>query len=164
MNISGHIPPGSHDLIDTDGQEDYTEFMHKIAKEIVQRQLTVPAIIFLETIKPLSFLGNQLLIFANPVVSLVVRTGNYYKFVRMIEHRENVEKLTVAIEEENAREIQRKAKLKEEKKRRKKRSFFGWLTGKGTEKTDSESCIDSNSTDKEVDGGGQQRDHQNNGD
>lgn len=164
MNISGHMPPGSHDLIDTDGQEDYTEFMHSIAKEIVQRQLTVPAIIFLETIKPLSFLGNQLLIFANPVVSLVVSTGNYYKFVRMIEHRENVEKLTEAIEEENAREIQRRMKLKEEKKKRGKKSFFGWLRGKSKENTDSESCIDSNSIDKEVDGGGQQRDHQNNGD
>ncbi len=97
--------------------------MEKIAKEIVQRQLTVPAIIFLESIKPLTFLGNQLLIFANPVVSLVVQTGNYYKFVRMIEDRENVEKLTLAIEEENALDVQRRKGLKaarrEEKRSRK---------------------------------------------
>lgn len=100
--------------------------MKKIAKEIVQRQLTVPAIIFLETIKPLSFLGNQLLIFANPIVSLVVRTGNYYKFVRMIEDRENVEKLTVVIEEENALEIQRQQELKEirRKEKQNKKSFW----------------------------------------
>ena len=100
--------------------------MGMIAKEIVQRQLTVPAIIFLETIKPLSFLGNQVLIFANPIVSLVVRSGNYYKFVRMLEDRENVEKLTIAIEEENALEIQRKSELKEahRKEKQDRKSFW----------------------------------------
>lgn len=100
--------------------------MSKIAKEIVQRQLTVPAIIFLETIKPLSFLGNQLLIFANPVISLVVQTGNYYKFVRMIEDRENIEKLTVVIEEENALEVQRRSEMKEARRKEKqdRKSFW----------------------------------------
>ncbi|MCD4777234.1 MAG: hypothetical protein K8S15_14445 [Candidatus Aegiribacteria sp.] len=100
--------------------------MEKIAKEIVQRQLTVPAIIFLESVKPLSFLGNQLLIFANPVVSLVVRTGNYYKFVRMIEDRENVEKLTIAIEEENALEVRRRRELKETRQEEKKNKKSFW--------------------------------------
>jgi hypothetical protein len=100
--------------------------MSSIAKQIVSRQLTVPAIIFLETIKPLSFLGNQLLIFANPIVSLVVQTGNYYKFVRMIEDRDNVEKLMVAIEEENALEIQRKAKLKDTRRMEKKNRKSLW--------------------------------------
>lgn len=152
MNTSGHMPPGSHDIIDLEGNEDYTEFMESIAREIVQRQLTVPAIIFLETIKPLTFLGNQLLIFANPVVSLVVSTGNYYKFVRMIEDRENVEKLTVAIEEENAREIQRKKEMKEARRRKGGKSFLRWFR-RG-----------SDNQNKEVEGGGQQRDHQNNGD
>jgi len=118
--------PGSHDLIDINGDEDYSEFMQKIAREIVQRQLTVPAIIFLETIKPLSFLGNQLLIFANPIVSLIVRTGNYYKFVRMIENRENVEKLTVAIEEENALEVRRNRELKEVRRKEKKNRKSFW--------------------------------------
>lgn len=126
MNTSEHIPQNNQDIIYSDGEEDFSEFMETIAKEIVQRQLTVPAIIFLETIKPLSFLGNQLLIFANPVVSLVVRTGNYYKFVRMIEDRENVEKLTVAIEEENALEVQRKDEMKKarRKERKNRKSFW----------------------------------------
>ncbi|MCK4806609.1 MAG: hypothetical protein KAT09_03135 [Candidatus Aegiribacteria sp.] len=126
MSLSENIHPGSHDLIDIDGEEDYSEFMSKIAKEIVQRQLTVPAIIFLESIKPLSFLGNQILIFANPVVSLVVQSGNYYKFVRMLEDRENIEKLTVAIEEENALEVQRRSELKESHRKEKqdRKSFW----------------------------------------
>ncbi len=100
--------------------------MGKIAKEIVQRQLTVPAIIFLETIKPLSFLGNQVLIFANPIVSLVVQSGNYYKFVRMLEDRDNIEKLTIAVEEENALEVQRRSEMKEARRKEKndRKSFW----------------------------------------
>jgi len=126
LNLSGHTPPGSQDLVDIDGEEDFSEFMSKIAKEIVQRQLTVPAIIFLETIKPLSFLGNQALIFANPVVSLVVQSGNYYKFVRMLEDRDNIEKLTVVIEEENALEAQHRSELKEAHRMEKKDRKSFW--------------------------------------
>ncbi len=126
MNTSGHIPPGSHDLIDLEGTEDYSELMENIAKGIVQRQLTVPAIIFLESIKPLSFLGNQMLIFANPVISLVVQSGNYYKFIRMIENRENIEKLTIMIEEENARDIQSRRDLKETRRKEKRRRKTFW--------------------------------------
>ncbi len=54
MDTSGHIPPGISSLTDVDGTEDFTELIDKLAKGIVQRQLTVPAIIFLESIKPLS--------------------------------------------------------------------------------------------------------------
>ncbi|MCK4671891.1 MAG: hypothetical protein KAT47_05045 [Candidatus Aegiribacteria sp.] len=129
MNTSGHMPPGSHDLIDLEGNEDYSELMEKIAKGIVQRQLTVPAIIFLESIKPLSFLGNQMLIFANPVISLVVQSGNYYKFIRMIENRENIEKLTIMIEEENARDVNSRRELKEtrRKDKRSRKTFWSRL-------------------------------------
>lgn len=123
------MPPGSHDLIDLEGTEDYSDLMEKISKEIVQRQLTVPAIIFLESIKPLSFLGNQMLIFANPVISLVVQSGNYYKFIRMIENRENIEKLTIMIEEENAHDVQSRRELKEtrRKEKRSRKTFWSRL-------------------------------------
>jgi len=111
------------DDFEKDTPEDYDRLCRKIAKKIVQRDLTVPAVMFLESIKPVSFLGSQMLVFANPVVSLIVQTGEYYRFVRMIEDRENIEKLTVAIEEENA-EV---SKLKQEARKARKgrrRSFF----------------------------------------
>ncbi|MCK5784923.1 MAG: hypothetical protein KAH54_00035 [Candidatus Sabulitectum sp.] len=106
----------------TDTTEDYDDLAKRIAHKIVERELTVPAIIFLESIKPVSFLGSQMLVFANPVISLLVQSGDYYRFVRMIEDRENVEKLTVAIEEENA--LVSELKRKEKKERRKNRKSF----------------------------------------
>ncbi|GEM_PF-205342 len=155
MDTSGHIPPGISSLTDVDGTEDFTSLIDKLAKGIVQRQLTVPAIIFLESIKPLSFLGNQLLIFANPVVSLVVSSGEYYRFVRMIEDRENIEKLTLAIEEENARDATLKREQKASRKALRKERGSLWsrlFRGRGSVNK------------KEVDGGGQQGDHQDTGD
>ena len=110
-------------LYEDHGEEDYTDLIEKIAKAVVSRQLTVPAIILLESVKPLSFLGNQLLIFANPVVSLIVQSKDYYRFVKMSEERENLEKLIVAIEDENARDDQRR-KARTVAQRKNKRSFW----------------------------------------
>ncbi len=107
----------------SDTPEDYDDLAKRIARKIVERDLTVPAVIFLESIKPVSFLGSQMLVFANPIVSLLVQSGDYYRFVRMIEDRENVEKLTVAIEEENALVTKQRRKEKQERRKNRK-SFF----------------------------------------
>lgn len=106
-----------------DTPEDYDRLCRKIAKKVVERDLTVPAVMFLESIKPVSFLGSQMLVFANPVVSLIVQTGEYYRFVRMIEDRENIEKLTLAIEEENA-EVSKLRREARKKRKRRRRAFF----------------------------------------
>jgi len=118
-----------------DTPEDYDILCRKIAKMVVQRDLTVPAIMFLESIKPVSFLGSQMLVFANPVVSLIVQSGDYYRFVRMIDNRENLEKLTVAIEEENA-EVSGLRREARQKKRHKRRSFFRRLFHRDARDTD----------------------------
>lgn len=118
-----------------DTAEDYDKLCRKIARMVVERDLTVPAIMFLESIRPVSFLGSQMLVFANPVVSLIVQSGDYFRFIRMIEDRENLEKLTVAIEEENAAAsvVRREARLK---KRRKRSSFFRKLFHRGPDTPD----------------------------
>ncbi len=110
----------------TDTPEEINDLAKRIAQKIVERDMAVPAIIFLESIKPVSFLGSQMLVFANPVVSLLVQSGDYYRFVRMIEDRDNVEKLTVAIEEENALVSERRRKEKLERRKNKK-GFFSKL-------------------------------------
>jgi hypothetical protein len=113
-----------------DTPEDYDRLCRKIARKIVERDLTVPAVMFLESIKPVSFLGSQMLVFANPVISLIVQTGEYYRFVRMIEDRENIEKLTVAIEEENAEAFKVRQEARR-KRKQKRRAFFRKLFRRG---------------------------------
>jgi hypothetical protein len=119
----------------SDTPEEYDELAKKIAKKIVERDLAVPAIIFLESIKPVSFLGSQMLVFANPVISLIVQSGDYYRFIRMVEDRENIEKITVAIEEENALVSDLRRKEKRER-REKRRGFFRKLFRTSKDKPD----------------------------
>lgn len=119
----------------TDTEENYDDLAKRIAKKIVERDLTVPAIIFFESIKPVSFLGSQMLVFANPVVSLLVQSGDYYRFVRMIEDRENVEKITLAIEEENAL-VSEQRRIEKALRKKKQKSFFKTLFRKGNGHSD----------------------------
>jgi len=70
-----------------------------VAREIVSRRLAAPATFMLESSKPLSFVASQGLVVLGPFVDAALDVPNYDAFVRMIEKRENVEKLLVRIEE-----------------------------------------------------------------
>lgn len=75
------------------------ELIEQSAKEIVERRLAAPAIFLLESSRPLSFIASQGLIFLGPFIDAAFKVPNYDAFCRMIERRENVEKLTARIEE-----------------------------------------------------------------
>ena len=82
------------------------ELLNEVAKEIVRRNLTAPAILFLDSMKPLSFLGGQFMAFFSPFAHMVVDAPSYDAFAAAIEDRENVEHLISRIEtlaEENER-------------------------------------------------------------
>lgn len=129
---------GSLESLQGDGAgEDFGELSARIARKVVERQLTVPAVVLLESMKPLSFLGNQMLIFLDPMVSLVVDSKDYQKFVRMLEDRDNVEKLICAIEDENARDSAARDALKASRKGGRRRfSWFRRGEGRGDPKGD----------------------------
>ena len=71
----------------------------KVAKQIVRRRLTTPAIIALEICKPLNFLGSQVLIAFNPFVQSIFNSVDYQKFALIIEKDTNVESLIQLIED-----------------------------------------------------------------
>ncbi len=131
MNLFG--PGLNPDDFKSDTPEAVDELFGKIARKIVERDMTVPAIMFLEMAKPLSFIGSQALVFLNPVVSLVVSSQEYYRFVRLMDERENVEKLAVAIEEENARAAARRKEARPERRRRRWLFFGPRVTGRDNE-------------------------------
>jgi hypothetical protein len=82
--------------------------------------LTAPAVFFLESTKPLSYVGSQALVFLEPFVKSVLNIAMYDRFVALMEDRRNIETLMVRIEEldEQARaeEKERKKKEREERK------------------------------------------------
>jgi hypothetical protein len=74
--------------------------------------MTVPAIFFLESMKPLSFVGSQAMHFFEPFVNAFFAVRDYERFAVMMERRENLEALLVKIEDRDD------AARREEKERR----------------------------------------------
>ena len=70
-----------------------------MAREIVDRGLAAPAMFLLESSKPVSFIASQGLVAIGPFVDAALDVPAYDAFCRMMEKRENVEKLLVRIEQ-----------------------------------------------------------------
>jgi hypothetical protein len=110
------------------------ELLRKIAQKVVDWQMTVPAILFLESTKPLSYIGTQVMVFFEPFVSAVFNVGEYNLFRKTMENRENVERLLQKIEELDAIKLEQEREQKRlqqaEKKSGRKRGFWRWLVGR----------------------------------
>lgn len=77
------------------------ELLEKIANGIVKRGMSVPAVLFLEMHKPLSFLAGQGLIVASPFVAPLVGYENLRAGTRLLADRENIERLIRRIEDKD---------------------------------------------------------------
>ncbi|MBD3367916.1 MAG: hypothetical protein GF405_07075 [Candidatus Eisenbacteria bacterium] len=91
------------------------EIMDRFASRIVEWRMTAPAIFFLEAAKPLSFLGNQALIFFEPIVQSLFNFKSYDDVARILEDRKNLEYMLTKLEE---LEAERLRKAREERRRR----------------------------------------------
>ena len=94
----------------------------RIAEATVRYRMTVPAILFLESMKPLSFVGSQALYFFEPMVRAIFTVPDYERFAALMERRENFEALLVAIEQKDEtsrrEERERRDRERAEKKAR----------------------------------------------
>lgn len=86
--------------------------INKIAQKVVDYRLSPVAIVFLESSKPLSFLGNQFLIFMQPFYRALFSYREYEEVTAMLEDRNNIEALICEIErlEEEKNETKRAEK------------------------------------------------------
>ncbi len=75
------------------------EIIERLAQQVQRWGLPAPAILFLEAHKPFSFLGSQLLLFAQPLLGFFVTDGLVRDVAVLLEEPENVERLIVRLEE-----------------------------------------------------------------
>ena len=111
------------------------EVLEKVAKKIVYWKMAVPAIMTLETVKPLSFIGSQVMVFFEPIVQTIFSLKYYDIFRELMEDHVNVERLLLLIEKYDAelhvKEKKYKKRLKAYLKRQTLgRRFWLWLTGR----------------------------------
>jgi hypothetical protein len=74
------------------------EVLDRLARRVVELRMEVPAILALETGKPLSVLAGQTLVFFEPIAQSLFPWSDYRRFAALIERREAVEALIQRIE------------------------------------------------------------------
>jgi len=99
------------------------EILTKIAQKVVSWKMSVPAILFLESVKPLNYVGSQMMAFFEPFVQAIVSWKDYDEVRNMMEERGTVERLLQRIEQLDS-EVQEKEKtLKKERKLQRKKQW-----------------------------------------
>ncbi len=75
------------------------EMLDELADAIVRRHLATPALFFLESMRPLSFVGSQMMVFFRPLVALVwTNPQRWDQLQRVLEDRGGVEELARRLE------------------------------------------------------------------
>lgn len=92
----------------------------KLARKVVDKGMTVPAIVFLESVKPLNFIGSQVLIFFEPIVQTIFNFKDYNAFRSALEKRESIEFIITRIEDYDAVALSREKAIKKWYKQEKK--------------------------------------------
>ena len=96
------------------------QMIRKVAERMVRMRMSVPAIFFLESSKPLAFVGSQLLIFIEPFVQTLFNFAQYQRFALLMEDRENWERLVRKIEDLEAEVTEKEKREKRAKKEARK--------------------------------------------
>jgi hypothetical protein len=88
----------------------------KLANWVISHKLETPAILLLESVRPLSFIGSQMwLMYGVPLLGMVVDERESSEYGLLFEDRENLEALIRKIET-LAREADKRKKEREESK------------------------------------------------
>lgn len=76
------------------------ELIDTVCREIVKRGMATPAVHFLESTRPLNYVGSQTMTFFEPVMHAVLRHPEAWRrFAEILEHRGSVEHLCRRIDE-----------------------------------------------------------------
>ncbi|MBI5778180.1 MAG: hypothetical protein HZA49_01825 [Planctomycetes bacterium] len=78
--------------------EEETALLNKVADAVVKRRLAAPALMFLESVRPLNFLSSQAMVFFQPIVSLAISTKEVELLAQILERRKSIPFLIELIE------------------------------------------------------------------
>jgi hypothetical protein len=111
--------------------------LDKLANKVVDKGMAVPAILFLESVKPLNYIGSQMMVFFEPIVQTVFNFKDYSTLRTTLEKRNSIEILLLKIEEFDAKSFAREKRLKKFlKTERKKWKWYQRYLGIFTPKVD----------------------------
>lgn len=104
MSLFSNIPPGASES-EAIPDEEY-RVLNKLAEKIVEWRMAAPALITLETSKPLNYIASQGMVFFGPIIDPMVQmffNFHDYDILRQaLERRSNIENLMQMIERYDA--------------------------------------------------------------
>jgi hypothetical protein len=80
--------------------EDDRALLEKLARRVVALRLETPALLTIETARPLSVLAGQAMLFFEPFAQALFRLPEYRRVAALVERREALEALAALIEHE----------------------------------------------------------------
>ena len=101
--------------------EEEEAVLEKLARKTVEKGMTIPAIMLLESVKPLNFIGSQVMVFFEPMVQSVFNFKDYDTLRTALEKRETIEILILRIEEYDAVALRKQKAYKKWYKQEKKK-------------------------------------------
>ncbi|MBU0692455.1 hypothetical protein KKC97_07690 [bacterium] len=96
------------------------ELFDRLASLVVKKRLTAPAILFLESVRPLNFVGSQAMLFFAPMVHALFTVQQYDLIQKALERRETLGYLTDLLECKEEDAARKESALREQMKREKK--------------------------------------------
>jgi len=78
--------------------EDDRALLERLARRVVELRLETPALLTLETARPLSVLAGQAMLFFEPFAQALFRLPDYRRLAALVERREAMEALAAMIE------------------------------------------------------------------
>ncbi|MCX7847797.1 MAG: hypothetical protein N2595_07200 [bacterium] len=83
-------------------ERNYSALIERLAERIVTHRMTVPAIVFFESLRPVSRLAGQSVLLAAPLLGFLLSFDTLYQVADMLQDARNVEALIEAIERREA--------------------------------------------------------------
>ena len=78
--------------------DDDRALLERLARRVVELRLETPALLTLETARPLSVLAGQAMLFFEPFAQALFRLPDYRRLAALVERRDALEALSTLIE------------------------------------------------------------------
>ena len=87
-----------------EGKEDFSdkdcELIRRLSRRIVRLRLSPVALLFIESVRPLNYVGSQLLHFLSPIVHAFGDFSDHERLARILENRRSIDLILETIEKE----------------------------------------------------------------
>ncbi len=111
--MTGETIPASFADELTDSQR---KLLDKLADRVVKLRMTVPAILFLESVRPMNYIGSQVMVFFAPVVRGFFGLPEWDELRLVLERRESIAYFLDLIERREGDVLAEEKRLKTEHK------------------------------------------------